>query len=445
MIKKNYLTRTLEQIPRLLTQMDRRVDSPTYGCLDREYWHYKQRDFPCTRNQEACLTLAILYGLMEGENPYYHEEKVLKWCRAGMRYWASIQGSDGSFDEWWPNEHSFVATSFSTLAMLEALKELEGNEEVEGLMPALIKSVKWIGGHDEALVSNQYAGSTLALLKAYKHELLEPYISGSDLEKRIDTVLGSQSVDGYFKEYDGFDVGYNYVTLDYLARIHEAGPDALRDGIQKEVRASADKLIEFLSYFVHPDGSVGRYYTTRQTGYMIPSGLEYFSDNPLARSIADVELRRLSAEQIIWDDRYLTYQLYYHLLAFKHHRDTRATDLPFQRDVSKTFPETGLKVESSGGRYTITNMDTGDRLVYQDGRLVSRPMLEYGDTLMNTPNMMVLSRLYGMTLGRFGYPAKIVKEYLRKRLIMKNRGKTSIYVPSSNYYHENDLMEEQGD
>ena len=36
----------LADIPKILTLQDRNPHSPTYGCFDRNYWHYKIIDFP---------------------------------------------------------------------------------------------------------------------------------------------------------------------------------------------------------------------------------------------------------------------------------------------------------------------------------------------------------------------------------------------------------------
>src|SRR5713101_2256844 len=49
----------LREIPKLLTLQDRNPHSPTYGCFDRNYWHYKVADFPCGMSQEFVWPLAL--------------------------------------------------------------------------------------------------------------------------------------------------------------------------------------------------------------------------------------------------------------------------------------------------------------------------------------------------------------------------------------------------
>ena len=42
----------VEQIPRLLTQVDRNPHSPTYGSCCRNYWHYRIEDISNSQMQE---------------------------------------------------------------------------------------------------------------------------------------------------------------------------------------------------------------------------------------------------------------------------------------------------------------------------------------------------------------------------------------------------------
>ena len=54
--------RALADIPKILTLQDRTPVSPTYGCFDRAYWHYRMMDFPCGMSQEFVLPLALASG-----------------------------------------------------------------------------------------------------------------------------------------------------------------------------------------------------------------------------------------------------------------------------------------------------------------------------------------------------------------------------------------------
>jgi hypothetical protein len=116
-----YLREVLRLAPRLVSLLDRSPLSRTYGCFDRQYWHYTAIDFPCARSQEAALTLVLLYKTAHAENPYYQNKSVLGWANAALDYWSEMQEKNGSFSEWYPHENSFVATVFSSYAISEAL------------------------------------------------------------------------------------------------------------------------------------------------------------------------------------------------------------------------------------------------------------------------------------------------------------------------------------
>ena len=47
-----YLFEAVRGVPRILHMLDRNPFSPTHGCFDREYWHYRTADFPCGMNEE---------------------------------------------------------------------------------------------------------------------------------------------------------------------------------------------------------------------------------------------------------------------------------------------------------------------------------------------------------------------------------------------------------
>ena len=60
--KEVYLNYALDQIPRILGNMDRNSFSPTYGCFHRDYWLDKTSDFPDAVRQFGSQALAIVYS-----------------------------------------------------------------------------------------------------------------------------------------------------------------------------------------------------------------------------------------------------------------------------------------------------------------------------------------------------------------------------------------------
>ena len=91
----------LALIPKILTLQDRNAHSPTYGCFDRNYWHYKIIDFPSGMAAEFVLPLALVYTLNIPGNPYYKKLAIKQWVEAGIRYAARSAHSDGSWRWQW--------------------------------------------------------------------------------------------------------------------------------------------------------------------------------------------------------------------------------------------------------------------------------------------------------------------------------------------------------
>jgi hypothetical protein len=111
----------LSQVPRILSLGDRDNSSKTFGCFDRYYWHYRLLDFPNARFQESALLFALLYRNSFEGNVFYNRQALYQWAMGAIEFWARIQRGDGSFDEVYPNEHSFVATAFSAYAITESM------------------------------------------------------------------------------------------------------------------------------------------------------------------------------------------------------------------------------------------------------------------------------------------------------------------------------------
>lgn len=68
--RDRYAALALPYIPRLLHLIDRNPLSPTYGCFDRAYWHYRTMDFPCGMSQEFVLPLALVYARDYPDNTF---------------------------------------------------------------------------------------------------------------------------------------------------------------------------------------------------------------------------------------------------------------------------------------------------------------------------------------------------------------------------------------
>lgn len=260
-------------VPRLLTLQDRKRFSRTYGCFDRPFWHFKTiTDFPNATAQQAVLPLALLYKNDFSGNLYFKNKKILEYTIAGIKYWIELQHKDGSFDEFFPNEHSFVATAFTTYAIAESFtilqKEISSSDPNE-VARAILRAGNWILKNNNLDVANQMLGASVALLKIFQLSGDRKFLVGS--EQKMKLALKLQSKEGWFFEYGGADVGYLSLSIDFLAKYY-------RETKQEIILKSGIEAIRFLQYFIHPDGSVGGEYGSRNTQYILPHGLEIFSE-----------------------------------------------------------------------------------------------------------------------------------------------------------------------
>ena len=444
----------LKQIPRLLGLIDRNPYSPTYGCCDRNFWHYNIIDFSCARTQELCLTLALIYKREYPNNRYYKKDKIKELSIAAMKFWTKIQNKDGSFNEWYPNEHSFVATSFSSYAASETymlMKDFITQDEKYEIEQALKKAGNWLIKHNEE-VSNQQAGAISALYNIYLITKNERHLENA--KEKLNSLLQNQSREGWYPEYGGADIGYLSVLIDYFGKYYQKSRD-------NEILENLTSAIDFLTYFSHPDLSFGGEYGSRNTEYMLPHGLEIVrNQNPDAWKITSAIRSGLEKYGITFDDRYLCYFGYSFLQAWDDFSPIEGNmDLPCRKEFSKYFPLAQLYIYSShlfysvvglrkGGVIKVFNKEQG-KLIYDNcgmigelsnGKHVSTQRLDrdYKIEVNNrdiyvsgefhlidyrrlSTSTLMLFRLIQSFGGRYYKFSEFVKENLRKKIITRSK------------------------
>ena len=254
----------LAQIPKILTLLDRNPHSSTYGCFDRNFWQYKIIDFPSGMAQEFVLALALAYSCDILNNPFYQKSVVRDWVEAGIVFAAKSAHSDGSCDDYFPFEKAAGAAAFSLYACVESYTLLELNNAT--VLRFFLKRGDWLAHHQESgRLTNHHALTLLSL------ELLSRLLMTDRWDKlkkkRLEQILSWQNPEGWFQEYEGFDPGYHTLTISCLARLYELNPNnQLKDSLAKAVLLAA--------HFVHPDGSFGGEYGSRNTYNFFPHGFE---------------------------------------------------------------------------------------------------------------------------------------------------------------------------
>jgi hypothetical protein len=295
------LIQALDRVyPRLISQIDRDPDSPTFGSCDRHFWMYKLNDFDSGVLQQCSLTFAALDALAD-EDEAEVNFKDCQYLEIGQRaYWkalaeainnrtVSLLSSKGWLDEYYPGEQSFPATVFASYATLKSAKMLGQKHIIES--PIFEQTAFKILNSPASKASNQNVAGA-AFLWLYSKELNWRVL---ETQNRIQEWIG---VDGEnpFLEYGGRDLGYSTVTLNYLAH-------NVLDG-NKYASPALIKLAKFVSDFTTSAGLLGGEFAARSTTYFLPFGLIAGArqDGVLAESVS-----RLNMQSVLdkLDDRYL--------------------------------------------------------------------------------------------------------------------------------------------
>jgi hypothetical protein len=380
-----YFTLSVAQIPRILGLCDRNIMSPTYGCFDRDYWHYKRVDVPFSTMQKNILILALVYT--NKDTIYYNKKMVLDTIKAGIDFWVKLQHEDGSFSDFYPNERSQVTAAFTLYNVCKTLLILPEllNKKIT---KAIERSVDFLVKHVDMHAINHELGAIAALSLAEK--IIKRPGLHKEIEKKINFVLKVQSKEGWFPEYGGLDVGYLSVCLSYLGKIIE--DYGTNPKITQKLKESMNKAINMLSYFVYSEGTVGGEYSSRNTQYVVPYGIEVASKwNATAVSIKKVLMETLNKSKAIgpysFDDRYMCLYLYDYLLSYYYSKNNKRNStnsqtkynkkltqkelLPYeQNDFEKFFKEAELFVKKSGKSYLIIGLKTATFRYFYEGILL---------------------------------------------------------------------------
>jgi hypothetical protein len=452
-----YAPYAIAQIPRLLSHLDRDEFSDTRGCFDRDHWSWKFRDFPLGMVQSAAYPLALLWRYPFPENPYYRSPRVLDWISRALEFTLERQHANGAFDAFSPNEQDGGTTLGVLHGTLEAFRVVrdavrEGLETRIAEATARACAFTFNYDEDHGFISNHRALFAVALLDA--HELLNDNSYRVRAEDLIQSILAQQSPDGWFQEYGGPDPGYESLGISHLAVYWQRTGSA-------ELLASLQRAVEFYSWCVHPDGSAGGVYGSRQTALYFPGGFELLAPTvPLAAAVARFMRERLLRGNVVTpaisDLENLPPLLYSYLEAgLAPASPDSVPTLPCESfEGLVEFKDSGISVKATRGFYFVSNASKGGvcrafdkstgELAYEDAgylvrtgkrRWISQQMTgmghrtdpELGDSITSitqfvefrqellTPARFIFLRLLNLTL--FTSPA--LGAWLRRQIVRR--------------------------
>lgn len=438
--------RALAEIPRLLTLQDRTPLSPTYGCFDRPYWHYRTMDFPSGMAQKHVLPLALAWSLDLPGNPYRGEPEVRAWVEAGIRFAARSAHPDGSCDDYYPFERASGAAAFALLACLDAsaIVGLQGDPEIDAFLK---RRAGWLARHEESGRLSNHEALIAACLARMVERFGEQW--EAPLRNRVGRLLSWQDKEGWFEEYEGADPGYLTLTIAQLA-------DLDRRRLDLRLREPCAAAIHFLRTMIHPNGTLGGEYSSRATVNYFPHGLEIAGAwEPMGPAINDRCLRPLAEARhpAVSDDRLFGHHLAGWMLAWKEWREARpgpvalpegrivhcnARLLSDERAGRRLYlgwsrggafrlyraerlvrADTGPALAMADGRVAVTHLEGDNKVTLGDDRIVIEGRMAWAKSALLTPFKSAVLRVLMITLGRF-FP-DLVRRTLQKLLVTGRR------------------------
>lgn len=229
-------------------------DPKLYGFMGGGWWRPVETQSPSNASvMEHVATLAWFYANERPWNPYYRDANLLKRLEASIRYYTSLQLTDGSYPEQ-PGKTNLASTTFGTTAQAvtyEALRSFGVSYDSRlQLRRSIERSVTWFmntkAEHWSApvLYFNQVAAGLVAAQRSLQ-VLDKPTTTQEAVNERISYLMKKgQSPAGFFHEPSGVDFGYNFtVALPDLAWLYRHTQHA-------DLVPAVQRYVEFMRYAI---------------------------------------------------------------------------------------------------------------------------------------------------------------------------------------------------
>ncbi len=442
----NYFIPLLNQVyPRILTQVNRDPHSTTYGSFDRNWWHYKIRDYPSIILQQGGY---FLLELAQMESFKDHRESFIKLAEGTLDFWVKRSLKKGAYEEYYPWEDGYPPLAFSTLAMAKLADKLSIN--TPELNHALKVAARKLQNRFEYQAANQQIAGLAALSVIQK--IRPTLVSPERFEELSQKTLSLQDEEGWYMEYDGPDLGYLSVSLDCLWDLY----DHTRDS---RFLASAEKAAQFICETVlFNQGPIGMN-NARNTDYIVPYGLSRFvkhTNKTLSNNVNQlIKILYDSVEEPLHffkavDDRYWCHYIGHSVArAAQILTSSKVFEVENNSSLSHFFPNAGYWLQQyknnillvsakKGGILTLkkddfryfdfgwmlTNQkkqyvthwwDSSSEVEYRENEIqISCSMVSHSDNNSNPFKHMAL-RVLSFTLGHH------IINFLKNQLIFKNK------------------------
>jgi hypothetical protein len=266
-------------LPRMLTQVCRDPGHPGYGSFDRNWWHYKIRDFSSIILQQGGYAMLCASTLPAHSE---HADALTRLASASCRFWNTRAKKHGAFEEYYPWEQGYPPVAFSTLAV--AKMAATGVVSVQEISEGLKIATDQLLNRFEPKATNQQVAGTAAV--CWIRKIAPELVDETALRALCDKTLACQHEEGWYMEYGGPDLGYLTVTMDCLWDAYDAIGD-------QRFLESARSALNFILPFVQMPQRGAGMFNARNTDYMVPYGIARFLNDPKSGDASGVILNRL--------------------------------------------------------------------------------------------------------------------------------------------------------
>tara|TARA_X000001036_G_scaffold440101_1_gene494436 strand:+ start:911 stop:2515 length:1605 start_codon:yes stop_codon:yes gene_type:complete len=457
-----FLDEVYKNLPRVLSLFDGDSTSKSYGMGDRYYWSWGLIDFGNATFQGAANGLSRLW--VAGLWPYPTDEKKFI-NRIDSIFLAAkrLTRKDGSLEEAFPYEGSFCVSSlvaYDLLCTIELLKSSIDEKTLEKWTLIVKPIINFIKEADEnhAIISNHLATSIAALYRWFSLVNDSSAVHKADL--LLQRILKHQSSEGWYKEYDGADPGYQSLCMYYLADVYLISK-------KKDLKKSLELSINFLSHFIHPDGSYGGLYGSRATRFYFPAGILALGNiSSQAKSISEKMIQSINRNRVVTlssiDEPNLIPMFNCYVwaatLAKDNHHLLHGNDIlpafnkkPFfvyfkdagiiiksekqyytlistnkggvtyhYKDNVLAFEDPGLVIENSKGELASTqNYNTSNQVKINENQIIIKSNFQSMPKSINSTWKFLLLRISCITFFRSYYLREIIKKFLVSCLITR--------------------------
>jgi len=348
-----------QNINKLLSLYDTDKFSNTYGYGDREFWAWKTKDFSNATLQGGVQSLAIALKLSLFK--FEQKNNVMEIIDSAILAINNIRAKNGSLEEAYPNENSFCVTALVAFDVLSAIRHLDNEiskEQKEKYLSIISPLIDFISnnGEEHAIISNHLA-TGIAAITIWNYLAKDTNSRDKELLKII---YEKQSKEGWYLEYEGADPGYQTLCSYYLFCSYELTKDLI-------LLESLERSASFLSHFIHPDGTIGGLYGSRNTEVFYPGGVIGLSSKiedfaTLAKYLEPKKQHLLPQEIDIGN--YIPLLNSYAVAALSYESNSESIRLckkePFYMENKEVdFKSTGIYLHSNKNYFAVVNYKKG--------------------------------------------------------------------------------------